>query len=172
MYIRENNYSDWGLPCNAFKVLNYQYEFSDGVHEFMQGQAQQVFADYFPSPGATPSYVNLLFAREMNFRTVAFGDEAVTCSTGECAFDFSGQDLVTQAVMNWSPYKWDGSEWSSYPLDDYLDVLESNLRVLDAYKPEDESLDAKHIVDGQIYMARLYYEGISRGVAQLVALER
>ena len=66
---RQDNHSDWGLPCNAFKVLNYQYEYSDGVHEFMQTQAQQVFEDYFPSPGTTPSYVNLLFARETNNRT-------------------------------------------------------------------------------------------------------
>ncbi len=169
---RENNYSDWGLPCNALKVLNYQYDYADGVHDFMQRQAQQVFADYFnsPPPSTTPSYVNLLFTREMNSRMVSYGDNAVTCSTAECTYNFEDQDLVTQAVLNWAPYKWDGSAWSSFPLEDYLDVLESNLRVLDSYKPADESLDAKYIVDGQIYMARFYFEGLYRGVSQLVAL--
>ncbi len=55
-------------------------------------------------------------------------------------------------------------------MDDYMDVLESNLRALDSYKPEDESLDAKYIVDGQIFMARLFYESLYRSIAVLVEL--
>ncbi len=126
---RSGNASDWGLPCNAFQVVDYHYEFSDGVHEFMQTQALQIFNDYFssPAPSTTPSYINLLFAREMRNRSLTYGEEAVTCSFGECTFDFSTQSLVTLAVLNWSPYKWDGSEWSAFPLEDYLDILESNL---------------------------------------------
>ncbi|MBN1148930.1 MAG: Ig-like domain repeat protein [Anaerolineales bacterium] len=173
---REDNYADWGLPCNAFQVERFEYPYQYGVIEFMRSQVKdEIFEQYFNSLPEVdrPNYTNLLFARQMDERSVIFGESAVTLGTtypGVWDFDFGSQDLITYVVMNWAPYQRDADEWSSYPLEDYLDQLEANLRQLDSYQPADESLEAKYIIDGQIMMARMYYEGLWRGVAALVAL--
>ena len=170
---RENNFDDFGLPCNAFQVEHYNYASTDSVFEFMSNQVDTLFNTYYESlpPAQIPASTNLLFVREVTSRAVMYGETSAACVTpGDCTFDFSTQPIMTRAVMNWAPYERNGGAWDSYPIQDYLDVLEANLRVLDEYQPEDESLAAKQIVDGQIYMARSFYEGMYRGVAMLVAL--
>ncbi len=168
----------WGLSRDAFQAVKYSYAASEDVGQFPTGEVQDLFAEYFSAGrlGSTPipSHANLLFTREANQRSVSMGDPAaVTCAAGLCSLDFSGQSVITTAVMNWAPYRRNPEAWESFPLTDYLDLLEANLRQADAFRPEGYDASQQDFIDeldGMIAVARLYYQELNQGIAVLVAV--
>ncbi len=165
----------WNLPRDAFQAEFFSYPItSQGVARFTSEDLQsRILAPYYDSPQSLPtrSQFTLLFAREQEQRSVISGEtSSVTCTAGVCSYDFSGQSVSTMATLNWAPYRKDGEAWKPYPLTEYLDHLESVLRSDAAFQPMDDSQDAAKMVDGQMWLARLYYESMYRGMSVLVAV--
>ncbi len=164
----------WGQAKNAFQVERYQYGFADEVYKFVETEADAIFADHFTNlpAGQQVSEAMLLFAREENRRQVTLDEvSSSNCNAAGCRLDFANSSLMTTAVLNWSPYQYKDGKWQPYPLESYLDLLESKLRSLDTFLPEDNTDEAREVVDGQINMARLYCQGLFRGISKLVALD-
>lgn len=162
----------WGFEKDTFRVATYWYDSADGVSAFINGQAAELFNTYFESlpVESRPSSTNLLFARQVSQRATSIGESAASCSGATCTVDFSGLAVFVQAVMNWAPYQRQEDGWDTYALDDYIDNLEAHLRSLDSYQPADDSTDARNTVDGQIALAKIYYQSLFNGAAMLVAV--
>ncbi len=163
----------WGQAKNAYQVKRYQYAYADEVYKFVEDEIGPLFTEYFSGLPADKQVTDtvLLFAREDTSRQVAIDSEGVTCTSGGCSFDFTSSQVMTTAVLNWSPYQFDETAgWQPYELEKYLDLLESRLRDLDTFQPADDTGEARDVVDGQINMARLYFHGLYRGISKLVSL--
>ncbi len=162
----------WGFEKDTFRVSTYSYDNYDGVSAFVRGQVNDLFADYFNTipEENRPLSTSLLFARQFSQRALSMGEAAAACTSNSCAVDFAGQDIYTQAMINWAPYQRSGDTWQSYDLNDYLDNLEAHLRNLQDYQPEDETADAKDLVNGKIELAKIYYRNLYSGIVMLVAV--
>jgi hypothetical protein len=114
--------------------------------------------------------MTLLYARDKHQRSVSYDSPNVDCSGSACVFNFSGVDLITQSILNWAPYQWSGDEWLTYPLEDYLDMMEAKLRQTAEYDVAGVTDDVKDEIDGKINMARFTYETYFRGLVMLTQI--
>jgi hypothetical protein len=162
----------WGIPQDSFQVLNYQYQYFDEFYKFSTDQVHTLFDTYFPSSVTEAGYTftTLLFARQYDQRSISMSSSSAACGSSGCAFDFSGVNTLTTALMNWAPYNFVDNKWSSASLEASLDLLESRTRALEDFQPVDETEDERNFVDGQIYILRYYYENLYYGSTGLVAL--
>ncbi len=162
----------WSFETDTFRVEKYSYADYDGVSAFIGSQATELFDTYFNTiaEGDRPESTTLLFAREITQRATSVGEPASSCVTEGCNLDFSGLDVYTQAMINWAPYQRTLDDWQPYDINTYLDNLESHLKALASYQPEDDSEDARYSVEGQISLAKIYYRNLYSGVAELVSI--
>lgn len=171
----------WGLQKNAFQVLQYSYPNVDQIAQFFSqkddsntsSQVQTIFSTYFTGSDSQPltTEATLLFARQQSSRGVSYNDPAAQCSGGVCTLDMAGTVLQTQSVMNWSPYQYSDGSWQAYPVEEYLDLLESKLRNTDEFQFDTSDEDARQEVNGRIFVARSYYESLQKGVATLTRMD-
>ena len=162
----------WGIPDDSFQVVNYQYDYFDQFQKFSTDQVHSLFDTYFPQSVTDSGYTltNLLFARQFDQRMLTIGSNTNACTGGSCIFDFTDTDLLTNTLVNWAPYQYTNNNWQTYPLEQYLDLLESRIRSADDFQPADDSVDESNYIDGQIYLIRYYYQNLYHGMAGLVGL--
>jgi len=158
----------WGFDRDTFRVYTYQYATADEVTSTIGDSVSEILTGQFNPTSA--EVVTLLFARMIQQRTSSVGEDGASCSAAGCVIDLSGKGTVTQAMLNWAPYRRTGDQWTPYDVNAYLDRLEANLRTLPDYQPVDESQDARDYADGTVGLAKLLYQSLVTGTAMLVAL--
>ena len=65
-------------------------------------------------------------------------DQEIWAIAGDGGFQMTAAEMTT-AVLNWAPYRRVNATWQPYPLEDYMDHLESRLRAAEAFQPEDST---------------------------------
>lgn len=160
----------WGLQKDGFQVEQFQYGSDDDQYQFVSEQVYDVLDEHFEPYRDTIDGVTLLYARDKHQRSVSYDSPNVDCSGSACVFNFSGVDLITQSILNWAPYQWSGDEWLTYPLEDYLDLMEAKLRQTAEYDVAGVTDDVKDEIDGKINMARFTYETYFRGLVMLTQI--
>lgn len=160
----------WGIEAGLLQVMTYEYDYFDESYKFSTQQAQQLFAQYFPTAVTDGGYTtaNLLFARQYDQRSMGMGE--ATVSSGLTTFNLGAVALVTNAMVNWAPYQYVQDSWKSTPLEQYLDLLESRLRSLEDFQASSDDVVERDIIDGQIYMLRYYYQALFLGILGLTGV--
>lgn len=160
----------WSFAKDTFQVERYSYTSPDGVEQFVSTQVQKLFDDYFKFEGA-PDIATLLFAREITQRATSIGEAGQACDANGCTLNLTDKPLVTQAMLNWSPYQRKDGVWQPYDINEFLDQLEARLRGVDIDGSDATYADAteeKQVINGMITMAKLYYSNLYSGIATLV----
>ncbi|PKO13959.1 MAG: hypothetical protein CVU39_16395 [Chloroflexi bacterium HGW-Chloroflexi-10] len=171
--VPDGNEKLWGIPAKSFQVEQYHFDYADQIYKFVSqdpnnpNNLENLFKNHFEDTGVTTTI--LLYARQNNFRLITVGDsDQVNCTGPACHFDFASEGVLSTALVNWAPFAFTAEDgWNGYPLEDYLDMMESRLREAEDFLAVDDSADERNLIDGKIYIARFYFESMYRGVTGL-----
>ena len=122
----------WDIPSDTFTVNHTSYgDYISGLDAMVDQVIPQVLDDVYGSPQAEVQ-VTLLIAREDNYKSTFLGNDSyVDVSTADdissIEIDLSEVGRQTYSTLNWSPYEYNGLDWDSAPIENYLENLENNL---------------------------------------------
>ncbi len=167
----------WGIEASAIHVEQLTTELDTylDIGKVMQTYAPDLLNQHFLSNGAAVTKAPvLLFASENSFRSVALGTPGYASAQANGAtIDFapggqSVQPLLTMASLNWAPYRYDtaGQSWTSYPFEEYWDLLALRLKQsADFSATDDQDEGSRLIADGKIRLAQSYFAYLYNGRA-------
>lgn len=164
-YFGDSNTGWMGTDAVSITVGHETYQHQGYLNQVMMTDTVEfldtVFASY------TDNVPTLLFAYEETARTLNLDD--ATSITETLTMDLSPTEVYTDvyAHLSWSPYRYTEGAWENYPIDEYLDYLDSQLRDHPDFAPDDSSDESLEAVEGQIILAQFYYLSLYNGLTGL-----
>jgi uncharacterized repeat protein (TIGR01451 family) len=160
----------WSSGTNYVAVQTYsgqyehQHEALSEVAEDMQSILTTTFAAY-----TTRTAPTLLLTSEHTARTVNLADAAASRSGTVVTLNFNPSNVltVTSVGMNWQPYHYVNGEWTTYDIEDYLALLDTQVQNDAFFQPEDSSSTAAEEVEGKRLWAQYYYTILYQGLTAL-----
>lgn len=160
----------WGLS-NTLRVLTQTFPHVDALQwTVAQTLSRQILTSAFtpawsPSAPVTPT---LMMVREERFRAanmdvLSLGGvvSSVTRAGSVVTFDLAQDTSVqTLGAVNWSPYRYNGSEWRPYAVADYAAHELPARHRAQLTDPGDDS----NLVAGRLALLQAYYLALSQGV--------
>ncbi|MBC8422435.1 MAG: hypothetical protein H8E01_00230, partial [Chloroflexi bacterium] len=150
----------WNIPQNALLVETFSYTHQDHIAHIMMTETERILEQFAPETSPT-----LLFAREEHYRSASLdmGSWVGDGLTVDLAADSFQEETI--ASLNWAPYRFREGAWEPYPIREYWDQLEVELKDLFARLFPDDSED---INLGKMVVARSYYVSLLQGLAAQV----
>jgi hypothetical protein len=121
--------------------------------------------------GGEPITPTVLFASEDHYRNFNLDERSgtnsslITTEGGQLTFDLDSDDVEvkTMVSVNWAPYRYDGSQWSSYPVEEYWNELQRRYAADFALAYPDAD-----VAGGALGLAQIYYVAFYRGIVNVV----
>ncbi|RMG65780.1 MAG: PKD domain-containing protein [Chloroflexi bacterium] len=164
----------WALS-NTVRVSAFSFATSEAMQATLAQTISKdlltgVFQPYWsPASRITPT---LMFAREersvnlgLDRGGVLLNHPAVRFQGNQGRFDLAGAGVDTTAALSWAPYRYNGAEWKSYDLADFV-TFEVDRRyrgLMLARHPTDENT-----AFGELGLLQAYVLGIAQGVERVV----
>ncbi len=150
----------WAIRQDALLVETFSYPHQDYIAHIMMTETVRILDQF--AQDTTPS---LLFAREEHYRSadLAMGswiNQALTIDAGPAT-----SEEETIASLSWAPYRFRDGAWEPYPIREYWDQLDIELKDLFRQLFPDDSED---INLGKMVVARSYYVSLLQGLAAQV----
>ena len=160
----------WNIPQNDLRVETFSYPDTDHTAYLAMTETPRILDQF--GHDATPT---LLFAREEHARNAGLADGA--WQNGVLTISAQGQKVETIASLKWAPFRYSNDVgpddtvigWEAYPLRDYWDKLELDLKDLFVQLFPDDS-DAANL--GRAIVARSFYLSLAQGMANQVQMEQ
>ncbi len=163
----------WGIPADAFFVERNDYSHGGYLGVLASTEIPNILEDFYtPQVDTGIDDPTLLILREESLRTFTLdrtslvvplpgADNGVSLTA-----DADEVPALTLASMSWVPYRYRGSMWEPYPLDEYWNQKESSYAAALAEGWADpEDLQAATI------FARAYYFSLANGSSRVVEVD-
>jgi hypothetical protein len=163
----------WGLD-DIFTVQTFSYDHLDAALFAMAEDENPAVLDSVFTPLWTPSNQlspSLLFAREDHYRALNINvdgmDDSIDKSGRSIGIDFDaggGNPVQVLNALTIAPFQYDDEtgSWSSYPMDEYLEVL-ADRYALEAVAEDEDPL----IREGLVLASQLYYLSLNHGLSSI-----
>jgi len=153
----------WNIPKDGLKVTVYDFKDQTGLTDLPTTKTKELLKANFNSSD-TPT---ILFAREENFRVATLDMDSGIVGVGQSTttsgvikasaltlnLDPKTLKVQTLAGLNWAPYRYEGTEWKAYPLEEYSQYLDGNFSAL---FPQDNTQGKADNLALQSYYASFY----------------
>lgn len=162
-----------GIPLTAtLQVANFSYATQDEIARIMMTETVKILRDNFGL--YTSLNPTLLFAREERYRIASLDmADFRTINGNTLALDLGSGDtkrpVETLAILSWAPYRYRDGAWQAYPMKEYWDLLEVNLKGRFKLDPALGDI-AADVQQGQVLMAQALYLSLFLGRVGLVAM--
>jgi len=159
----------WGIPITATQVVTFSYPHHGFVAHVMMTETRKIltntFTAYVDKGSDAPT---LLFAQEFHYRAANMDDSTSTRDGDKLTvkLDQDAHPELVMTALNWGPYRYRNGEWESYPIEEYLDKLETRLK--DVFTEFQDDPDYEQLRQSQVRIARLYYLVLFHGVSGTV----
>ncbi len=158
----------WNIPKTALRVQTYSFEHEDFIAHVPMTYTKQILQNHFTSYGSPRADApTLLIAREERARTATLdmSREVMSVNGRVLAVNLSDTHtpVSTLASVAWKPYRYRSGAWQPYPIQEYWDRLDVQLRETIFAGTTDLTLQ-----DGQVIAAQCYYHSLFHGLNNVV----
>ena len=157
----------WSGGNHFLSVQRHSFPHEGYVGKIMMEITPQLLDSEF-TPFEARTNPTLLFLQERTSRSVNLEDVSATfTNTADLDFHPDKAQEVVLATMSWTPYKRVGGQWQTYPLEEYLTLLEARLGQDQDFTFDTPTDEEK---SGKLLWAQMYYASLNQGLAGIAEI--